>query len=147
MEIRRPCRQPAQDRTLGLADIGAVAADHRAADVGDLKGLAGQRPGGAQHREYWQPGDVEYRRGERAGIGNPDIQGRLDRMIAGIRRVVAGPAEPLHMRLATSLARLRRDQGKRQQARDLLAPVYGWFTEGFDTADLKEAKALLDELA
>ena len=46
-----------------------------------------------------------------------------------------------------SLARLWRDQGKRQQARELLAPVYGWFTEGFDTLDLKEAKALLDELA
>jgi hypothetical protein len=41
---------------------------------------------------------------------------------------------------------LCRDQGKRQQARELLAPVYGWFTEGFDTLDLKEAKALLDEL-
>jgi predicted ATPase len=39
-----------------------------------------------------------------------------------------------------------RDQGKRDEARDLLAPVYGWFTEGFDTLDLKEAKALLDEL-
>jgi predicted ATPase len=39
-----------------------------------------------------------------------------------------------------------RDQGKRKEARDLLAPVYGWFTEGFDTLDLKEAKALLDEL-
>ena len=46
-----------------------------------------------------------------------------------------------------SMARLRRDQGKPQQARELLAPVYGWFTEGFDTPDLKEAKALLDELA
>jgi predicted ATPase len=45
-----------------------------------------------------------------------------------------------------SMARLRRDQGKRQQAHDLLASVYGWFTEGFDTLDLKEAKALLDEL-
>jgi predicted ATPase len=44
-------------------------------------------------------------------------------------------------------ARLWRDQGKPQQARELLAPVYGWFTEGFDTLDLKEAKALLDELA
>jgi predicted ATPase len=44
-------------------------------------------------------------------------------------------------------ARLWRDQGKRDEARDLLAPVYGWFTEGFDTLDLKEAKALLDELA
>ena len=48
---------------------------------------------------------------------------------------------------ATSLARLWRDQGKVQQARELLAPVYGWFTEGFDTRDLKEAKALLAELA
>jgi hypothetical protein len=45
-----------------------------------------------------------------------------------------------------SMARLWRDQGKRDAARELLAPVYGWFTEGFDTRDLKEAKALLDEL-
>jgi len=50
------------------------------------------------------------------------------------------------LRAAASLARLRRDQGRRAEARDLLAPVHGWFTEGFDTADLKEAKALLDEL-
>jgi predicted ATPase len=47
----------------------------------------------------------------------------------------------------SSLARLWRDQGKVREARELLAPVYGWFTEGFDTRDLKEAKALLDELA
>jgi predicted ATPase len=47
---------------------------------------------------------------------------------------------------ANSLARLWRDQGKRDEARELLAPVYGWFTEGFDTRDLKEAKKLLDEL-
>jgi predicted ATPase len=45
-----------------------------------------------------------------------------------------------------SMARLWRDQGKQDAARELLAPVYGWFTEGFDTLDLKEAKALLDEL-
>ena len=51
------------------------------------------------------------------------------------------------LRAAMSLARLWRDQGKVQQARELLAPVYGWFTEGFDTRDLKEAKALLEELA
>jgi predicted ATPase len=50
------------------------------------------------------------------------------------------------LRAAISLARLWRDQGKSQQARELLAPVYGWFTEGFDTRDLKEAKALLEEL-
>ena len=46
-----------------------------------------------------------------------------------------------------SMARLWRDQGKRDEAHELLAPVYGWFTEGFDMRDLKEAKALLDELA
>ena len=51
------------------------------------------------------------------------------------------------LRTAISLARLWRDQGKAQQARELLAPVYGWFTEGFDTLDLKEAKVLLDTLA
>jgi predicted ATPase len=50
------------------------------------------------------------------------------------------------LRAAVSLARLRRDQGRRAEARDLLAPVYGWFTEGFGTPDLKEAKALLQEL-
>ena len=51
------------------------------------------------------------------------------------------------MRHAANLARLWRDQGKVQQARELLAPVYGWFTEGFETRDLKEAKDLLDKLA
>jgi predicted ATPase len=56
-------------------------------------------------------------------------------------------ARLLELRAAMSLARLWRDQGKPQQARELLAPVYGWFTEGFDTRDLKEAKLLLKELA
>jgi predicted ATPase len=56
-------------------------------------------------------------------------------------------AKSWELRAAMSLARLWRDQGKVSQARELLAPVYGWFTEGFDTRDLKEAKALLAELA
>jgi predicted ATPase len=56
-------------------------------------------------------------------------------------------ARMAELRAATSLARLWRDQGKREEARDLLAQVYGWFTEGFDTLDLKEAKAQLDALA
>ena len=56
-------------------------------------------------------------------------------------------AKSLELRAAMSMARLWRDQGRVQQARELLAPVYGWFTEGFDTRDLKEAKALLDEFA
>ena len=56
-------------------------------------------------------------------------------------------AKSWELRAAMSLARLWRAQGKAQQARELLAPVYGWFTEGFDTRDLKEAKAMLEELA
>ena len=56
-------------------------------------------------------------------------------------------AKSWELRAATSMARLWRDQGKPQQAHELLAPVYGWFTEGFDTLDLKDAKALLEELA
>jgi predicted ATPase len=55
-------------------------------------------------------------------------------------------AKSWELRAAMSMARLWRDQGKRDEARELLAPVYGWFTEGFDTRDLKEAKSLLDEV-
>ena len=55
-------------------------------------------------------------------------------------------AKSFELRAAMSIARLWRDQGKRDEARSLLAPVYGWFTEGFDTPDLREAKALLEEL-
>jgi predicted ATPase len=55
-------------------------------------------------------------------------------------------AKPFELRASTSLARLWRDQGKRNEARDLLAPICGWFTEGFDTPDLKEAKVLLEQL-
>jgi predicted ATPase len=56
-------------------------------------------------------------------------------------------AKLMELRAATNLASLWRDQGKRAEAHDLLAPIYGWFTEGFDTLDLKEAKALLEQLA
>ena len=56
-------------------------------------------------------------------------------------------AKSWELRAAMSMARLWRDQGKRDEASDLLAPVYGWFTEGFDTLDLKQAKTLLDTFA
>ncbi len=56
-------------------------------------------------------------------------------------------ARSLELRASTSLARLWQTQGKAVQAHELLAPIYDWFTEGFDTPDLKDAKALLDELA
>ena len=71
-------------------------------------------------------------------------QAYFERALAVAR---AQQAKSWELRAATSMARLWRDQGKAQQARDLLAPIYGWFTEGFDTLDLKQAKALLDELA
>jgi predicted ATPase len=74
-----------------------------------------------------------------------------DRVEASFRRAIetarAQEARSFELRAATSLARLWRGQGKATEARELLAPIYGWFTEGFDTADLIEAKALLDELA
>jgi class 3 adenylate cyclase/predicted ATPase len=68
----------------------------------------------------------------------------FDRALTAAR---AQQAKSWELRAAMSMARLWRDQGKRQQAHDLLAPVYGWFTEGFDTLDLRQAKALLNELA
>jgi hypothetical protein len=78
----------------------------------------------------------------------------LNRLAEGQRALEAAlhvaqkqQAKAYELRAAMSMARLWRDQGKRDEARELLAPIYDWFTEGFDTLDLKEAKALLDELA
>ena len=71
-------------------------------------------------------------------------EGYLDRALTVAR---TQQARSLELRAAMSMARLWRDQGKPQQARELLAPVYDWFTEGFETLDLKEAKALLNSLA
>ena len=67
--------------------------------------------------------------------------------IASLNWARTQQAKSWELRTATSYARLMRDQGRAREAHDLLAPVYGWFTEGFATKDLKEAKALLDELA
>jgi predicted ATPase len=78
------------------------------------------------------------------GLGQAKAQGYFERALAAAR---AQQAKSWELRAAMSMARLWRDQGKRDEARELLAPVYGWFTEGFDTIDLKEAKALLEELA
>src|SRR5580700_3818646 len=77
-------------------------------------------------------------------------ENKLDEGEASLQHAIhiaqAQQAKSLELRASASLARLWRDQGMPQQARELLAPVYGWFSEGFDTLDLKEAKALLDEL-
>jgi predicted ATPase len=76
--------------------------------------------------------------------GPKKAEAYFDRALAVARRQQAKSWE---LRAAMSMTRLWRDQGKRNEARELLAPVYGWFTEGFDTRDLKEAKALLEELS
>ncbi len=94
----------------------------------------------------WEPevhrliGDLLLRR-------NPSAPDRAEVSYRrAIERARSQEAKSWELRAATSLARLWRDQGKPAEARALLAPVYGWFTEGFDTADLKDAKALLKEL-
>jgi class 3 adenylate cyclase/predicted ATPase len=98
-------------------------------------------------KEKWCEAEVHRIAGEIALKSlAPDmekVEKYFDRALAVARKQQAKSWE---LRAAMSLARLWRDQGKAQQARKLLAPVYGWFTEGFDTLDLKEAKALLDEL-
>jgi predicted ATPase len=99
-------------------------------------------------QEMWDEAEVNRIAGEVAlKSSEPDAakaEAYFDRALAVAR---TQHAKSLELRAAMSMARLWRDQGKRDAARDLLAPVYGWFTEGFDTLDLKEAKALLDELA
>jgi predicted ATPase len=77
-------------------------------------------------------------------------EGKLNEGEASLQQAIrvaqAQQAKSLELRAVRDLARLWGEQGRRQEARDFVAPVYGWFTEGFDTADLKEAKALLDQL-
>jgi class 3 adenylate cyclase/tetratricopeptide (TPR) repeat protein len=92
----------------------------------------------------WRPETLRLRGDIRRRLGEAEpAEADFHDAIALARQMSAKAWE---LRAATSLARLWRDQGKRAEARGLLAPVYGWFTEGFDTADLKDAKALLDEL-
>jgi predicted ATPase len=100
-------------------------------------------------KEVWHEAEVHRTAGEIA-LKSPEpdeaeaeAEAYFERALAVARKQQAKSWE---LRAAMSMARLWRDQGKRQEARDLLAPVCGWFTEGFDTLDLKEARALLDEL-
>ena len=98
-------------------------------------------------KEKWCEAEVNRVAGEIA-LKSPEpdaakAQEYFERALAVARQQQAKSWE---LGAAMSLARLWRDQGKSQQARELLAPVYGWFTEGFDTRDLKEANALLAEL-
>ena len=100
-----------------------------------------------QTSETWFEAEVNCIAGEIARKSERDglaAEKYFEHALAVSRRQQAKSWE---LRAAMSLARLWHDQGKPQQARELLAPVYGWFTEGFDTLDLKDAKVLLDALS
>jgi predicted ATPase len=100
-----------------------------------------------QHEERWWAAEVYRLRGVLLLRQTPPWQAEaeawLQRALDVARRQ---EAKSLELRVTMSLSRLWQQQGKRKEAHDLLAPVYGWFTEGFDSADLQEAKALLDAL-
>jgi len=96
--------------------------------------------------ERWFLAELSRRKGQLLlRQGHTEAAEELYRKALGIAR--EQEAKLWELRAAVSLARLRRDQGRHAEARDILGPVYGWFTEGFDTPDLKEAKSLLDELS
>jgi predicted ATPase len=99
-------------------------------------------------KETWWEAEVNRMAGEIA-LKSPEpdavkAEAYFARALAVARQQQAKSWE---LRASMSMARIWRDRGKRNEARDLLAPVYGWFTEGFDTLDLKQAKASLDALA
>jgi predicted ATPase len=122
------------------------------ADLGkfdDARRYIGEAMTAAENtKEGWFEAEIYRIAGEIAlKSPEPDVakaQAYFERALAVARQQQAKSWE---LRAAMSMARLWRDQGKPQQARELLAPVYGWFTEGFDTLDLKEAKVLLEQLA
>ena len=120
----------------GYRAVGAACSEQRALD--EALALAGETG------EAWFVPELHRLKGLALSTDQVEAEQRLQYALEMAR----GQACMLwQLRTGGSLARLWRDQGKRAEARDLLAPVYGWFTEGFDTLDLKEAKALLDELA
>ena len=99
-------------------------------------------------KEKWCEAEIHRMAGEIALLSSEPDGGKAEAYFDSALAVArVQQAKSWELRAAMSMARLLRDQGKPQQARELLAPVYGWFTEGFDTLDLKEAKALLEELA
>jgi predicted ATPase len=101
-----------------------------------------------QLQERWWEAEICRLRGvlllRQPGTPQAEAEAWLQRALDVARRQ---EAKALELRAAMSLTRLWQHQGKRTEAYDLLAPIYEWFTEGFDTADLQEAKALLEELA
>jgi predicted ATPase len=127
-----------------LAEVSA----HLGRTADGLQALAEAYTLVEQHEERWWEAEVCRLRGvlllRQTGMLQAEAEAWLQRALDVARRQ---EARSLELRAAMSLARLWQQQGKRNAARELLASIYGWFTEGFDTADLQEAKALLAELA
>jgi predicted ATPase len=127
-----------------LADV----CDHLGHTADGLQALAEAYTMVEQQEERWWEAEVHRLRGvlllRQSMLQQVEAEAWLQRALDVARRQ---EAKVLELRAAMSLSRLWLRQGKRTEARALLAPVYGWFTEGFDTADLQEAKALLDDLA
>jgi predicted ATPase len=97
---------------------------------------------------HWWEAELHRVKGELLLLSTPDDpRSGEDWFKQAIEIAQLQSVKSLELRAAVSLARLEQDRGKRGEARDVLAPVYDWFTEGFETADLKEAKALLEQLA
>jgi predicted ATPase len=98
-------------------------------------------------KEKWFEADIHRMAGEIVLTSSEPDAAKTEAYFERALEVArAQQAKSWELRAAMSMARHWRDQGKRQQARALFTPVYGWFTEGFDTLDLKEAKALLNDL-
>jgi predicted ATPase len=97
--------------------------------------------------EHWWMSELLRRRGEMLAASSGQLEEAEACMKEAITTAVSQQAKSLELRAATSLARLWQGQGKGKEAHGLLAQIYDWFTEGFDTKDLKEAKALIEELA
>jgi predicted ATPase len=125
----------------------AEVCDHLGHVEDGLQALAEAHTLVEQHEERWWEAEVHRLRGvlllKQTGTPQAEAETWLQRALDVAR---CQEAKALELRAAMSLARLWQQQGRRTEARDLLAPIYGWFTEGFDTADLQEAKALLEEL-
>jgi predicted ATPase len=126
----------------------AEVCDHLGHTEDGLQALAEAHTLMEQHEERWWEAEISRLRGvlllKQPGTPQAEAETWLQRALDVARRQ---EAKSLELRAATSLARLWQQQGKRAEAHALLAPVYGWFTEGFDTADLQEAKRLLEALA
>jgi predicted ATPase len=127
-----------------LADVAA----HLGHTADGLQALAEALTLVEQHEDRWWEAEISRLRGvlllRQTGTPQEEAEAWLRRALDVARRQ---EAKSLELRTAMSLSRLWQQQGKRQEAYDLLASIYHWFTEGFDTADLQEAKALLDALA